>query len=545
MKGLMQDWPLTLDKILDYAAANAGDREIVTRSVEGPIVRTTYAQVHARAKQVSHALSELGVRRGDRVGTLAWNTARHLELWYGVMGIGAVCHTLNPRLHPDQLCWLIRHAEDRVIFTDLTFAPILLANIAHLPKLKQVVILTDEAHRPAAAPADAPTYEALIAGRPTDCVWGQFDEQTAAGLCYTSGTTGDPKGVLYSHRSNFLHTFITLQRDVIGLSTHDTVLMVVPMFHANAWGLAFSCPATGAKLVMPGARMDGAAIQELINTEKVNFAAAVPTVWQILLQHLDDTGGRIDSLKRVVIGGAACPPALISGYHERYGVEVVHAWGMTETSPLGTVGSLSTKVAGLSFEQQMPVRSKQGRAPLGVELALTDEAGAPQPRDGDTPGRLKVRGPTVAKAYFRGDGPIVDADGFFDTGDIATIDSDGYMQITDRAKDMIKSGGEWISSIDMENLVVAHPKVAGAAVIGVHHPKWSERPLLIVKLKLGEAATRDELLGFLDGKIARWWVPDDVVVVDEIPLGPTGKVDKKALRARFADYRLPSLEPAA
>jgi fatty-acyl-CoA synthase len=545
MLGLMQDWQLTLDKILDYAAVNAGDREIVTRSVEGPVVRTTYADLHRRAKQVSHALHEFGVRPGDRVGTLAWNTARHLEIWYGVMGIGAVCHTLNPRLHPDQICWLIRHAEDRVIFTDLTFAPILLANAAHLPNLKQLVILTDEAHRPEGAPAEVLTYEPLIAGRPTDCAWGRFDEQTAAGLCYTSGTTGDPKGVLYSHRSNFLHTLFTLQRDVIGLSTQDTVLMVVPMFHANAWGLAFSCPAAGAKLVMPGARMDGAAMQELINAEEINFAAAVPTVWQMLLQHLDDTGGRIDSLKRVVIGGAACPPALITAYHDRYGVEVVHAWGMTETSPLGTVGSLTPKVAGLPFDQQMPVRMKQGRAPLGVELALTDDAGRSQPRDGATPGHLKVRGPTIAKAYFRGEGTLLDDDGFFDTGDIATIDADGYMQITDRAKDLIKSGGEWISSIELENLVVAHPKVAAAAVIGVHHPKWSERPLLIVKLKAGHVATCEELMGFLDGKIARWWMPDDMVVVDDIPLGPTGKIDKKRLRARFVDYRLPTLKPAA
>ena len=545
MLGLMQDWPLTLDKILDHAVANAGDREIVTRSVEGPIVRTTYAEAHRRAKQVSHALVELGVGFGDRIGTLAWNTARHFEIWYGAMGIGAVCHTLNPRLHSDQICWLIRHAEDQVIFTDLTFAPMLLANLASLPNLKQVVILTDHAHRPQDAPAGVSTYEELIAGRPTDCAWGGFDEHTAAGLCYTSGTTGDPKGVLYSHRSNFLHTFITLQRDAIGLSGQDTALLVVPMFHANAWGLAFSCPAAGAKLVMPGSRMDGAAMQELINTEQVTFAAAVPTVWQMLLQHLDDTGGRIDSLQRVVIGGAACPPALIRAYYDRYGVEVVHAWGMTETSPLGTVGSLTSTIAALPFEQQMPYRIKQGRAPLGVELALSDDEGRPQPRDGASPGRLKIRGPIVSKAYYRGEGSILDADGFFDTGDIATLDPDGYMQITDRAKDLIKSGGEWISSIDMENLLIAHPKVAAAAVIGVHHPKWNERPVLIVKLKAGQSATRDELLGFLEGKIARWWMPDDVVVVDEIPLGATGKIDKKLLRIRFADYRLPSLETVA
>jgi fatty-acyl-CoA synthase len=545
MLGLMQDWPLTLDKILDHAAATAGGREIVTRSIEGPMVRTTYAQAHARAKQVSHALKELGVGHGDRVGTLAWNTARHLEVWYGVMGIGAICHTLNPRLHPDQVCWLIRHAEDKVIFTDLTFAPIILANIAKLPCLRAVVILTDAAHRPASTPAEVLTYEELIAGRPTDCAWGGFDEQTAAGLCYTSGTTGDPKGVLYSHRSNFLHTFITLQRDVIGLSGQNTVLAVVPMFHANAWGLAFSCPATGAKMIMPGAKLDGASMQELINAEQVDFAAAVPTVWQMLLQHLDATGGRIDSLKRVVIGGAACPEALIRAYHDRYGVEVVHAWGMTETSPLGTVGSLTADIAALPFEQQMPTRMKQGRAPLGVELALQDDEGEAVPQDGKTPGHLKVRGPIVARAYFRAAGEVIDSEGFFDTGDIATLDPGGYMQITDRAKDLIKSGGEWISSIDMENLLIAHPKVAVAAVIGAPHPKWGERPLLIVQLKPDHAAHGHEMLSFLDGKIAKWWMPDDVVFIEAIPLGATGKIDKKQLRARFADHLVAKPESVA
>ena len=541
MLGLMQDWPLTVDRILDYAAQWHGGREVVSRSVEGPVVRTTYAQVHARARQLSHALLELGIARGDRVATLAWNTGRHLEAWYGAMGIGAVCHTLNPRLHPDQLCWIIRDAGDRVILADLTFAPMLLEALARQPTpVERVVFLSDEAHRPPGAGPEVLMYEDWLDGRPTDLAagapaWGRFGEETACGLCYTSGTTGEPKGVLYSHRSNFLHTFLVLQSDVMGLSASDVVLPIVPMFHANAWGIAFAAPAVGAKLVMPGQKLDGASVHALLEDEGVTFSAAVPTVWQGLLQHLDDTGARLSTLKRVVIGGAACPEGLLRRFQEDYGVDVRHAWGMTETSPMGTTGAPDADLAALPFAAQLPWRVKQGRTPLGIELALKDEAGAPLPHDGSAFGRLMVRGPTVARGYFGRPGSILDADGFFDTGDIATIDPRGYMQITDRAKDVIKSGGEWISSIEIENLVAGHPKVALAAVIGVPHPRWDERPLLLVQLKPGCDARPEEFTAHLDGRIAKWWMPDEVRFLAEIPLGATGKIDKKLLRARLAE----------
>ena len=547
MHGLMQNWPLTVDKILDHAALRHGKREIVSRSVEGPIVRTTYAEMRARAKQVSHALLEMGVRPGDRVATLAWNTARHMEIWYGIMSIGAVCHTLNPRLHPEQICWIANHADDKVIFTDLTFAPILMGNREKLPKVDRIIVMSDEANRPAGAGADIFMYEDWLQGRPTDdAPWGQFGEEQACGLCYTSGTTGDPKGVLYSHRSNFIHTFITLQADVMGLGAADVVLPVVPMFHANAWGVAFSAPAVGAKLVMPGAKMDGESIFELLETEKVTFSAAVPTVWQMLFQHLEKTGEKPSTLKRVVIGGSACPESLIRGFWDKYGVEVRHAWGMTETSPIGTLGAPDARIAALPFEQQISFRMKQGRPPLGIELKLKDDAGATLPEDGETFGHLMVRGPTVAGAYFHGaGGDILDDEGYFDTGDVATIDTDSCMQITDRAKDVIKSGGEWISTIEIENIATGHPKAAIAAVIGVLHPKWDERPLLLVQLKPGENAEPQEFIHHLTGKIAKWWMPDDVVFVDEIPLGATGKIDKKLIRSRMTDYVLPSMREAS
>jgi fatty-acyl-CoA synthase len=546
MLGLMQDWPLTVDRILDHAKDWHGEREVVTRSVEGPIVRTTYARIHERAKRVSNVLLGLGIEPGDRVATLAWNSGRHMEIWYGIMGIGAVCHTLNPRLFADQLCYIINHAQDRVIFTDLTFAPVLLQNWGGLPSVEQIVVMTDEGHMASFKAAGVEgrgvlCLETLLEQHGPDAVWGGFEENTACGLCYTSGTTGNPKGVLYSHRSNVLHTLVTMQTDVMGLSGRDTALMVVPMFHANAWGLALSCPAVGAKLVMPGMRMDGAAIHELLETEGVTYSAAVPTVWQMLLQHLQSTGGRLTTLKRAVIGGSALPEALLRTFRDDYGVEITHAWGMTETSPLGVLSSPSARVAALPPEEQVRFQLKQGRPPMGVELRLTDDEGKDLPHDGETFGHLKIRGAFVARAYFHGDGgDILDGDGFFDTGDVATIDDYGYMQITDRAKDVIKSGGEWISSIEIENLACGHPKAALAAVIGVPHPKWDERPLLVVKLKDGETATAEEFRTFLAGKIAKWWIPDDVVFVDDIPLGSTGKIDKKVIRKQFEGYVLPT-----
>ncbi|HEY5412297.1 MAG TPA: long-chain-fatty-acid--CoA ligase [Caulobacteraceae bacterium] len=527
MLGMMQAWPLTVDRILGHAAERHGRREVVTRSLEGPIVRTTYAEVRERAKRVSNALLAMGVRPGDRVATLAWNSWRHLEVWYGIMGIGAVCHTLNPRLHPDQICWIINDAEDRAIFVDEPFAPLLESRIAAAPSVERVVVLNQD-------------YEDLIAGYPAECAWGGFSEETACGLCYTSGTTGDPKGVLYSHRSNFLHTLMCLQPDVIGLSGSDVILPVTPMYHANAWGVAFTAPAVGAKLVLPGAKLDGASLHELLETEGVTVSCAVPTVWTGLLQYLDQTGARLTTLKRVAIGGAACPEGIIRGFHDRYGVDVRHLWGMTETSPVATSGAVSPEFAARPFAEQVPVRLKQGRAPLLCEMKITDDGGDRLAEDGHAFGRLKVRGPIVASGYFKGvGGDILDEEGFFDTGDVATIDADGVMQITDRAKDVIKSGGEWISSVEIETLAASHPKALIAAVIGVPHPKWDERPLLLVKLKPGEASTREEFLAHLEGRIAKWWTPDEVLFVEDIPLGATGKIDKKLIRAAYADYRLP------
>jgi fatty-acyl-CoA synthase len=545
MLGLMQNWPLTVDRILDHAKSWHGDREIVSRSVEGPIVRTTYTELHERARRVSNALLALGVRPGDRIATLAWNSARHMEAWYGIMGIGSVCHTLNPRLFAEQLCYIINHAQDRIIFTDLTFAPMLNEHRDKMPSVEHFVVMTDREHMAGAGLPGALCLEDLIEQHSPDVAWGGFDENMACGLCYTSGTTGNPKGVLYSHRSNFLHTLVTLQSDVMGLSNRDVILPVVPMFHANAWGITFSGPAVGAKLVMPGPKMDGASIHELLETEGVTFSAAVPTVWQMLLQHLEATRGKLTTLKRVVIGGSAVPEAIIRSFHDDYGVDVTHAWGMTETSPLGTQATPTAAIAALPYDEQIRFRLKQGRPPAGVELKLTDDEGARLPHDGQTFGRLKVRGAFVVREYFKGEGgDILDSEGFFDTGDVATIDAYGFMQITDRAKDVIKSGGEWISSIEIENIAAGHPKAELAAVIGVFHPKWDERPLLLVKLKDGESATREDFLAYLDGKIAKWWTPDDVVFVDEIPLGATGKIDKKLIRQRFEGYVLPMAKAA-
>ncbi|WP_374596823.1 long-chain-fatty-acid--CoA ligase [Brevundimonas sp.] len=540
MLGLMQDWPLTVDKILDHAKNWHGAREVVTRSVEGPIVRTSYADIHARAKRVSSVLQGWGIGVGDRIGTLAWNTGNHIETWYGIMGIGAVCHTLNPRLFPEQLVYIINHGGDRVIFVDLTFVPLLQAVLPHCPKVERVVVMTDRAHMPAVELPGLECYEDLLEGASEDVVWGDFDEQTACGLCYTSGTTGNPKGVLYSHRSNFIHTLLGLQSTVLGATPSEVILPVVPMFHANAWGIAFGAPGAGSKLVMPGARMDGAAIYELIESEGVTFSAAVPTVWQGLLAHLREHRLKIPTVKRVLIGGSAVPESLIRAFHDEFGIEVLQGWGMTETSPIGTLSNMTPELRALPYDEQMKWRIKQGTPPLGVELKLKNYAGQEMPHDGHTYGRLMIKGPTIAGAYFNDETPILDTEGFFDTGDVSTIDEHGFMQITDRAKDVIKSGGEWISSIEIENIAVGHPKVELAAVIGAAHPKWDERPVLIIKLKPGETEDKREHLDFLVGKIAKWWMPDDVVFVDDIPLGATGKVDKKLIRERMKDYRIPT-----
>jgi fatty-acyl-CoA synthase len=545
MLGLMQDWPLLLHRIIDHAAIFHGDRKVITRSVEGPIVETNYREVRARALKVAQRLEKDGIKLSDRVATMAWNTWRHLETWYGILGVGAIYHTVKPRLFPDQIVWIVNHAEDRMMFVDLTFVPILEKIADRLPTIERYVILTDAAHMPQTNLKNAVAYESWIAEVDGDFEWKQFDENTAAGMCYSSGTTGNPKGVLYSHRSNVLHAMIAVMPDCKGVASRDVVMPVVPLFHANGWSLAFSCPMAGATMVLPGPKMDGASIYELLNTYKVSFTAAVPTVWLMLLQDLEKTGGKLPYLNRVVIGGSACPRAMTKTFQEEYGVEVIHAWGMTEMSPLGSLCTLKPEYAELKGDALLDVQMKQGHPPFGVEMKITDDAGRDLPWDGKTFGRLKVRGPAVAKSYYKGEGAeVFGADGWFDTGDVATMDQYGYMQITDRSKDVIKSGGEWISSIDLENLAVGHPKVAEAAVIGVAHPKWDERPLLVVVLKKGETATKEELLGFMQGKIAKWWMPDDVAFVDEIPHTATGKIQKTRLRQQFEGYKLPSVQAA-
>jgi fatty-acyl-CoA synthase len=540
MLGLMQDWPLLCHRIIDHAAIQHADRPVISRSIEGPIHTTNYAEVRRRALKVAQRLERDGIKPGDRIATMAWNTWRHLEAWYGILGIGAVYHTVNPRLFADQICWIVNHAEDRMMFVDLTFLPILEKHAPGLKTIERYVVLTDAAHMPATTLKNAVAYEEWIGDVDGDFAWKSFDENTAAGMCYTSGTTGNPKGVLYSHRSNVLHSMMAAMPDAMNVSSRDVVLPVVPMFHANCWGLALTSPMLGASMVMPGAKLDGPSIYELLDTYKVTFTAAVPTVWLMLLQDLEKTGAMLPHLNRVVIGGSACPRAMTQTFHDKYGVEVIHAWGMTEMSPLGSLCTLKPEHAKLEGDARLDVQMKQGHPPFGVEMKITDDSGKKLPWDGNTFGRLKVRGPSVARRYFKDDSEILDDEGFFDTGDVATMDRHGYMQITDRSKDVIKSGGEWISSIDLENLAVGHPKVAEAAVIGVQHPKWDERPLLVVVLKKDQKATKDEILGFMQGKIAKWWMPDDVAFVEEIPHTATGKILKTELRERFKDYRLPT-----
>jgi fatty-acyl-CoA synthase len=539
MKGLMQDWPLVVHKVIDHAARFHGDREIVSAAPDGTIERTSYRAIADRSKRLSQALMAHGIANGDRIATLAFNSARHIECWYGIAGLGAVYHTLNPRLFTDQIAWIANHAGDRMLFFDPCLAELVEKLAPQLGGVEQFVALTDRAHLPSIDVRDLVAFEDLLSEGDGNFSWPEFDENTACGLCYTSGTTGDPKGALYSHRSNVLHAMMSCGADAFGLSSRDTFLPVVPMFHANAWGIPFTAAMVGSKLVLPGPRLDGVSLLRLLTEEKVNITAAVPTVWLSLLQHLEQSGATLPFLKKVVIGGAACPRAMIEIFERKYGVEVFHAWGMTETSPLGTVGTLTAKLAALPYEQQLDHKTTQGRPVFGVEMKVEAADGGEAPRDGASSGRLKVRGPAIVKAYYRGPATALDAEGWFDTADVATLDQDGTMRITDRAKDVIKSGGEWISSIQIETLAMGHPSVAEAAVIGIRHPKWDERPLLIVVLKPGQSATKGDILAFLSGKIAKWWVPDEVVFVDSIPHSATGKIQKTALRERFADFVQP------
>jgi fatty-acyl-CoA synthase len=540
MLGLMQDWQLLCHRVIDHAATHHANRMVVSRSVEGATHATNYADLRARALKVAQRLERDGVRIGDRVATLAWNTWRHLEAWYGITGIGAIYHTVNPRLFAEQIVWVINHAEDRMVLADLTFVPLLEQLADKLPNIERYIVLTDAAHMPQTALRNAVAYETWIAEADGDFAWKSFDENTAAGMCYTSGTTGNPRGVVYSHRSNLLLALTANGPDAFGLSSRDTVMPVVPLFHANGWSIAFSAPMAGASLVMPGMKLDGASIHDMLTTYKVSCTAAVPTVWLMLLQHLEATGAKLPYLKRVVIGGSACPRVIAQKFQDVYGVEVIHAWGMTEMSPLGSLCTLKPEYASLTGDAKLDVQLKQGHPPFVVEMKIEDDAGQAVPWDGKSFGRLMVRGPAVARAYYKDENDILDHDGFFDTGDVATIDPYGYMQVTDRSKDVIKSGGEWISSIDLENLAVGHPKVAEAAVIGIRHPKWDERPLLVIVTKKGESIDKDDILGYMRGKVANWWIPDDVAFVDEIPHTATGKIQKTTLRERFKDYRLPT-----
>nr|WP_216293390.1 3-(methylthio)propionyl-CoA ligase [Delftia acidovorans]MCA1067047.1 3-methylmercaptopropionyl-CoA ligase [Delftia acidovorans] len=545
MLGLMQSQPLLISSLIDFADRHHGDAEIVSRRVEGDIHRYTYRDLARRSRQLANTLDGLGLQPGDRVASLAWNGYRHMEMYFGVSGSGRVLHTVNPRLHPDQVAWIINHAEDRVMCFDLTFLPIIQAVHAKCPTVRQWVALCDADRLPADSGIPGlVSYEAWIGGQPDQYQWPEFDENTASSMCYTSGTTGNPKAVLYSHRSTTLHAYAAALPDVMCISARDSVLPVVPMFHVNAWGIPYSAALTGCKLVFPGPALDGKSLYELIEAEGVTYAAGVPTVWQMLLGHIRPGGLRFSTLKRTVIGGSACPPAMITAFQDEFGVEVLHAWGMTEMSPLGTLCTLKNKQLQLPKDEQMKILQKQGRAIYGVDMRIVDSDGTDQPWDGKSYGDLLVRGPWIVDSYFKGESPLVkDAQGrgWFPTGDVATIDPDGFMQITDRSKDVIKSGGEWISSIDIENIAMAHPAVAMAACIGMPHPKWDERPIVAVAKKPGAEVTREELLKFYEGKTAKWQIPDDVVFVDAIPLGATGKMLKTRLREQLAGYRLPGL----
>ena len=547
MFGLMQKQSLLISHLIEFAERHHGDGEVVSRRVEGDIHRYTWSDVARRSRQVANTLDAAKLAFSDRVATLAWNGYRHLELYFGVSGSGRVLHTINPRLHPDQIAWIANHAEDQVLCFDMTFLPIIQAIHSKCHTVRQWVAMCEIDKLPAdSGISNLVSYEAWIGNQSSNYQWPSFDENSASSMCYTSGTTGNPKAALYSHRSTILHAYAAALPDVMCISARDAILPVVPMFHVNAWGIPYSAALTGAKLVFPGAGMDGKSIYELIEGEGVTYAAGVPTVWQMLLTHMKANGLKFSTLNRTVIGGSACPPAMIQTFMDDYGVEVLHAWGMTEISPLGTLCTLKNKHLKLSEPEQMKIRLKQGRAIFGVDMKIVDDAGNDLPHDGKAYGDLLVKGPWVVAEYFKGEGgsPLVkdthDIE-WFPTGDVATIDSDGYMQITDRSKDVIKSGGEWISSIDIENIAVAHPGVLMAACIGVKHPKWDERPIVAVVKKPDAQVSREELLAFYEGKTAKWQIPDDVVFVDSIPIGATGKMLKTKLREQLKDYVLPNL----
>ena len=546
MLGLMQDRSLLISSLIEHAATFHPETEIVTRSIEGPIYRTNYREIRDRAKQLANALPSLGIEPGDRVGTLAWNTWRHMELYYGVSGSGAILHTVNPRLFPEQISYIINHAEDKILFFDTSFAELVEQLAPQLKTVKDYIAMTDREHMPAIGVPNLHCYEELLQAQSAEFNWPDFDERTASSLCYTSGTTGNPKGVLYSHRSTVLHSLMACSSDTFAVDSNSSLLLVVPMFHANAWGMPYAAAMAGAKLVLPGARMDGENIYSLMRDEGVTFSQAVPTVWLMLFQYLDaNPECKLTELplESVGIGGSAPPRSMIERF-EQDGIKTVQGWGMTETSPIGAINQPLARQAALSADEQMQIKLKQGRGVWGVEWKIVDDDGQALPWDGQSSGHLHVRGPWIASKYFKSDDEVLDEEGFFPTGDIAVITSDGYMQLVDRAKDVIKSGGEWISSMDLENTAATHPAITEAAVIAIPHPKWQERPLLVVVKREGATVTKDELLEFLGQRVAKWWLPDAIEFIDELPHTATGKILKTELRERFQDYRLPDNEAA-
>ena len=549
MLGLMQDRPLLISSLIEHAATFHPNTEVVSRLPEGMVHRTTWKGVRDRSRQVANAMKALGIQQGDRVGTLAWNSYRHLALYYGVSGSGAVLHTVNPRLFPEQIDYIVNHAEDKVLFFDITFAPLVEQLAPRLTSVKAFIAMTDRAHMPAIKVPNLMCFDELIDAQSTDYTWPEFDEKSASSLCYTSGTTGNPKGVLYSHRSTLLHTLMELAPDTFGISSSETLMLIVPMFHANAWGAPYAAAMVGAKLVLPGPHLDGESVYNLMRDEKVTFSQGVPTVWMMLFQYLDKNpqlDPRSLGVNRIGIGGAAVSRAVLERFENQFGAEVVQGWGMTETSPIGVVSKLLPKHATIGKEDLVKIKLKQGRGVWGVDLKIVDADGKSQPWDGVAYGNLMVRGPWIASGYFRGEGgSVLDKDGFFPTGDVATIDSDGYLQLVDRAKDVIKSGGEWISSIDVENAAASHPGVAEAAVIGVAHPKWQERPLLLVVRRPGASVESQDVLDHLGARIAKWWLPDQVLFVDALPHTATGKLLKTKLREQYRDHQLPTVRAGA